>query len=119
MRAITFYYQNYILILTILLLLILHFQQGPPRTYRRTPPRELLDPTLDSDLFGTLTMYTPHFELCRGIDDQWLCLAIAQSGCKKGEPAVASHGVGDSESSAKREAGLNLIHNLHGLGYVV
>ena len=118
MRAITFYLQNYILILTILLL-ILHFQQGPPRTYRRTPPRELLDPTLDSDLFGTLIMYTPHFELRRGVDDQWLCLAIAQSGYRKGEPAVASYGVGDSESAAKREAGLNLIHSLQALGYVI
>lgn len=100
-------------------LTIFSLQQGPPRTYRQTPPRELLDPTLDSDLFDTLIMYTPHFELRQGTNDQWLCLAIAQSGCRDGEPAVASHGVGDSESTAKREAGLNLIHNLQGLGYVI
>ena len=64
-------------------------------------------------------MYTPHFEICEGVNNQWLCLAIAQSGCRAGEPAVASHGIGDSKSAAKREAGLNLIHNLQGLGYVI
>ena len=99
--------------------LIYFFQQGPPRTYHRTPPRELLDPALDTDLSARLSMYAPHFELVRSQDDLWLCLAIAQSGCRAGEPAVASHGVGDSESAAKREAGLNLIHNLQGLGYVI
>ena len=96
-----------------------HFQQGRPRIYRRTPPRELLDPTLDSDLFDALSMYTPHFELCRSIDERWLCLVIAESGCREGEPAVASNGIGDSESAAKREAGLNLIHSLRGLGYLI
>ena len=98
--------------------LFLFFQQGRPRTYHQTPPGELIDPALDADLSVRLSMYSPHFELVQGKDDLWLCLAIAQSGCRAGEPAVASHGVGDSESAAKREAGLNLIHNLQGLSYV-
>lgn len=102
-----------------LIICCFHFQQGRPRTYRRTPPRELVDPALDSDLFDTLNAYSPHFEVREGNNEQWLCLAIAQSGCRDGEPAVASHGVGDSKSAAKREAGLNLIHSLQGLGYVI
>lgn len=94
-------------------------QQGPSRLHRRTPPREIIDPHLDVDLDSALSGYAPQFEVREGIDNKWLCLAIAQSGCHHGQPAVASHGVGDSDSAAKREAALNLIHNLRELGYVI
>lgn len=94
-------------------------QQGPSRTYQTTPPKEVLDPDLDRSLSTSLSSYTPQFVFREGIDNKWLCLAIAQSGCHAGQPAVASQGMGDSESAAKREAALNLIHNLTELGYVI
>jgi hypothetical protein len=75
---------------------------------------------LDCDLSDALSMYSPHYEVRRSInDEQWLCLVIAESGCRDGEPAAASHGIGDSKSAAKREAELNLIHSLQGLGYLI
>ena len=96
-------------------------QQGPSRTYRIdvSPPKEVLDPDLDIYLSTSLSSYTPQFVFREGIDNKWLCLAIAQSGCHADQPAVASQGVGDSESAAMREAALNLIHSLKELGYVI
>ena len=94
-------------------------QQGPSRTYRKSPPKEVLDPELDISLSVSLSSYTPQFVFREGVDNKCLCLAIAQSGCHADQPAVASQGVGDSQSAAKREAALNLIHNLTELGYVI
>ena len=94
-------------------------QQGPAQPHLSTQPRELLDPNLDVDLQHALSLYSPLFLVREGEGNKWLCLAIAERGCNRGQPAVASHGVGDSETSAKREAACNLIHNLRELGYVI
>lgn len=82
----------------------------------RQPPREVIDPDLDSDIQQILSPYSPVFKTDRGSSECWLCLVTVTEGC--GFP-VTAQGMGESESQAKREAGINLVDNLNALGYTV
>lgn len=85
-----------------------------PTPVRSDPPLrpspEVRDPELDSHIEEQLAKYFPRYDSKQGTDNKILCLARATCG-------VAAEGIGDDKMSAETEAKLNLLHNLHELGY--
>ena len=78
----------------------------------------MIDKDLDGDISVQLADYCPQFDFQTVEGGVVLCLARATSGCASLLPAsVAAHGRGESESQAKREAALNLAHNLQELNF--
>ena len=83
---------------------------------RRPPPAEIVDQDMDGDLQLLLKPYSPQFECQPGVSGTTLCLATTTLCCS---PPVAAHGLGEGESTARRDAAVRLMGNLVTLGYKV